>query len=122
MRLLRTRESDQGKFEIEDMTDYEIPPYAILSHRWGDEEVTFEDMKGACAATKKGYQKVKKCCELARRRGFKYVWIDTCCIDKMSSVELSEAINSMYQWYQDAEECYAYLADVQSESGSHPQF
>jgi hypothetical protein len=79
MRLLRTEESHQGKFEMEDVTDGEIPPYAILSHRWGDEEVTFEDMKGARATIKKGYQKVKKCCELARRRGFKYVWMDTCC-------------------------------------------
>jgi hypothetical protein len=116
MRLLGTEESDRGEFEIEEFTDGEIPSYAILSHRWGDEEVTFQDIKGACAATRKGHEKVKKCCELARRRGFKYIWMDTCCIDKTSSVELSEAINSMYRWYQDARECYAYLADVQSES------
>jgi hypothetical protein len=39
-------------------------------------------------------------------------WIDTCCIDKTSSAELSEAINSMFKWYGDAEICYAYLSDV----------
>jgi hypothetical protein len=122
MRLLRTEESDRGKFEIEDFTGRKIPPYAILSHRWGDEEVTIPDMKGTCVVAMKGYQKVKKCCELARKRGFEYVWMDTCCIDKTSSVELSEAINSMYWWYQDAEECYAYLADVQSESEFQPEF
>ena len=37
---------------------------------------------------------------------------DLCCIDKTSSAELSEAINSMYRWYQESGVCYAYLADV----------
>jgi hypothetical protein len=72
MRLLKTKEFGPGKFEMEDVTD-EIPPYAILSHRWGNGEVTLQDINGACAETKEGYQKVKKCCELARRRGFEYV-------------------------------------------------
>ncbi len=44
--------------------------------------------------------------------GLEYIWIDTCCIDKSSSAELSEALNSMYPWYQKAQICYAYLADV----------
>jgi hypothetical protein len=79
MRLLRTEESDQGEYEIEEFISGEIPSYAILSHRWSGEEVTIQDIKGGCALTRKGYQKVKKCCELAWRRGFKYVWIDTCC-------------------------------------------
>ena len=60
----------------------------------------------------KGYMKIKACCALAASRGFKYVWIDTCCIDKTSSAELSEAINSMYRWYRNAGICYAYLVDV----------
>ena len=29
-----------------------------------------------------------------------------------SSAELSEAINSMYRWYENAQVCYAYLHDV----------
>lgn len=45
-----------------------------------------------------------------------WVWVDTCCIDKLSSAELSEAINSMHAWYKRAYICYAYLADV----SSHP--
>ncbi|RTE82513.1 hypothetical protein BHE90_002953 [Fusarium euwallaceae] len=51
-------------------------------------------------------------CSVARMNGFEYVWVDTCCIDKTSSAELSEAINSMYRWYQEATMCYAYLEDV----------
>ncbi|RSL51350.1 hypothetical protein CEP54_011445 [Fusarium duplospermum] len=60
----------------------------------------------------KGYEKVRRSCALAFSEGFEYIWIDTCCIDKSSSAELSEAINSMFKWYQDAEICYAFLSDV----------
>ncbi|KAH7919972.1 HET-domain-containing protein [Leucogyrophana mollusca] len=89
--------------------------YAILSHVWGEEEVTFRDINGPDAANLRGYTKIKRCCAQARADGYKYAWIDTCCIDKSSSAELSEAINSMYRWYEDAAVCYAYLADVPSD-------
>ncbi|KAI6138370.1 hypothetical protein BKA82DRAFT_58501, partial [Pisolithus tinctorius] len=48
----------------------------------------------------------------AVKDGYEWLWIDTCCIDKRSSSELSEAINSMFRWYRDAQVCYAYLNDV----------
>jgi hypothetical protein len=72
--------------------------------------------EGTHAANKKGYEKVNRCCSVAKANGCAYVWIDTCYVDKTSSAELSEAINSMYRWYQEAELCYAYLADVPSKS------
>ena len=56
--------------------------------------------------------KIRRACEIARLHGYLYVWIDSCCIDKTSSSELSEAINSMYAWYGRAAICYAFLADV----------
>lgn len=59
-----------------------------------------------------GYSKIMRCCELARKDGFEWAWIDTCCIDKTSSVELSEAINSMFLWYQNCGMCYTFLFDV----------
>ncbi|KJK60961.1 ANK ankyrin repeat protein [Aspergillus parasiticus SU-1] len=116
MRLLHTEESHTGNFEIIEFTDDRIPPYAILSHTWEGGEVTFQDMQADQLHTrqKKGYSKIQRCCHLAKSEGFDYVWIDSCCIDKTSSAELSEAINSMYRWYQEAEVCYAYLADVPS--------
>ncbi|KAI4930771.1 uncharacterized protein J4E92_004603 [Alternaria infectoria] len=93
-----------------------IPPYAILSHCWEDEEVIFSDLSDLeQARKKKGFAKIEKTCELAIGDGFNYVWIDTCCIDKSSSAELSEAINSMFAWYRDSKQCYAYLADVEHE-------
>jgi hypothetical protein len=87
----------------------QIPPYAILSHTWSSDELTFKQME------QKGYTPSKKidgCCEQALKVGLKYVWIDTCCIDKSSSAELSEAINSMFDWYRRSRVCYAYLSDV----------
>ncbi|GLA96992.1 hypothetical protein AtubIFM57143_004475 [Aspergillus tubingensis] len=115
MRLLNTCLSDTGDFLIQEFFDYELPPYAILSHTWGEEEVTYQEINAVSAKEKSGYKKIIQCCSVARADGYKYVWIDTCCIDKTSSAELSEAINSMYRWYQTSELCYAILADVQSE-------
>jgi hypothetical protein len=85
------------------------PPYAILSHTWGSNELTFKQMEQS------GYtpsRKIDGCCEQALKDNLMYVWADTCCIDKSSSAELSEAINSMYAWYGASKICYAYLSDV----------
>ncbi|KAB8264580.1 ankyrin repeat-containing domain protein [Aspergillus pseudonomiae] len=112
MRLLNTTPSDTGNFIIEEFFG-EPPPYAILSHTWHEMEVTFQDITNG-VIDKKGFKKVKDCCTFARADGYGYAWIDTCCIDKTSSAELSESLNSMYRWYQEAEVCYAYLADVPS--------
>jgi len=90
-----------------------IPQYVILSHTWGQDEVTFQDIQNLEEAKrKKGFSKLEGCCKKAQSDGFQWVWIDTCCIDKSSSAELSEAINSMYQWYMKSQICYAYLEDV----------
>ncbi|KAI1786364.1 HET-domain-containing protein [Ganoderma leucocontextum] len=59
--------------------------------------------------------KIRRACTVARANGYRYIWIDSCCIDKTSSSELSEAINSMYQWYSRAVMCFAFLADVPAE-------
>jgi hypothetical protein len=93
----------------------EVPSYAILSHTWADNEVTFQDFTNAengIRASKKGFDKISKACALARNDGLNYAWVDTCCIDKTSSAELTEAINSMFRWYQDAATCYVWLADL----------
>jgi hypothetical protein len=109
MRLLHTH-----KLKLEEFGGKEIPLYAILSHTWGENEITFQDIEGGDAEKKAGYDKVKNTCAKAADDGFDYVWIDTCCIDKTSSAELSEGINSMYRLYQESGLCYAYLADVPS--------
>ena len=91
----------------------EPPPYAILSHTWGKEEVLFETMQSGKYEHLGGFQKIKQSCTLARRQDLDYVWVDTCCIDKKSSAELSEAINSMYQYYEEAVVCFAFLSDIE---------
>lgn len=71
---------------------------------------------GTSAKYKQGYKKIEKSCIEAQNEDIRldFVWVDTCCIDKTNSTELSEAINSMYLWYQEAEVCYVHLADVPS--------
>lgn len=91
----------------------DVPDYVILSHTWGVEEVSFDDIKDPQVRQRlTGFDKIVGCCQQARQDGFEWAWIDTCCIDKRSSAELSEAINSMYNWYWQAAKCYAYLSDV----------
>ena len=101
-------------YKLEEFYGNDIPSYAILSHRWAPEEVLFHDIQTPHGRNKKGWIKITKCCELAKSHGWDYVWIDTCCIDKSSSAELSEAINSMFEWYASAGVCYVYLSDVTS--------
>lgn len=199
MRLLNS-----STFKFREFFGGRIPPYAALSHRWEDEEITFDDMSdwqnqedhcqesgntedrlvlqmwrlqrhqerrnerrgifsqlpfqmeeqsgfgnagdyhntssndvddeaalrylreiqarrgnqtpkarpGLNTTKKRGAQKVLRCCAQAVKDEIHWVWIDTCCINKSSSAELSEAINSMFKWYEEATVCYAYLYDV----------
>lgn len=93
-----------------------IPEYAILSHTWDATEATLQQWSKRTTRLRKfklpGYAKVYGACKLARQDGLRYLWIDTVCIDKSSSAELSEAINSMFAWYENAKVCYVYLSDV----------
>ncbi|KAL5331108.1 hypothetical protein ACEPPN_000637 [Leptodophora sp. 'Broadleaf-Isolate-01'] len=112
------------------------PSYAILSHVWGNEEVSYQELQlmtdvsyqelqlmtdvtyqkiqlmTDAVRRKAGYKKIEKFCEVVKNYGFGYAWVDTCCIDKRSSAELNEAINSMYRWYRNASMCIIHLADV----------
>ncbi|KAI4600037.1 hypothetical protein KJ359_001138 [Pestalotiopsis sp. 9143b] len=110
MRLL-----DAESLEVVEVDEF-TPPYAILSHRWEDEEISLADLNTPvqdAVLGRRGYLKVKSACDYARHgHGLRYIWIDTCCIDKSSSAELSEAINSMYHWYEESEICFAFLSDV----------
>lgn len=116
MRLLRVE--DDGGFGLDEYFGEDIPQYAILSHTWGasDEEVTFRDLKEGTGKSKAGYRKLTFCAKQAAKDKLRYFWVDTCCIDKSSSAELSEAINSMFAWYHDSFVCYAYLWDVVDET------
>ncbi|KAH8891656.1 HET-domain-containing protein [Thozetella sp. PMI_491] len=114
MRLLNT-----ATLRLETFLVSELPPYAILSHTWAQDEVLFEDLEpaknpvlGKLTTNKAGGSKLVQSARLAAQEGYQYIWIDTCCIDKSSSAELSEAINSMFRWYMLSTVCYAYLADV----------
>lgn len=126
MRLVNTT-----SLKIEEVSDT-IPEYAILSHTWGQEEISYQEWVYAQdqaplywgwiqdpkslkkLKSRQGYHKIIGACHQASKDGFSWIWADTICIDKTSSAELIEAINSMYKWYSASAICYAYLADVPS--------
>ena len=109
MRLLHT-----SALELSDFQGKRIPDYSILSHTWDIEigEVSYEDIHTPERQNSAGYTKIESACSLAVDYGLDWMWINTCCIDKKSSAELSEAINSMYSWYRKARLCFVYLADI----------
>lgn len=117
MAFLRLLQLDSdGSIVFRETTGSDIPAYAILSHTWGKEEITFQDIETSTdnskILTKAGWRKIQFCAKQAAADGLHYFWIDTCCIDKKNAVELSAAINSMFRWYQNAARCYVYLSDV----------
>jgi hypothetical protein len=103
-----------------EMREFVDPPeYAIISHRWTDNEVTFQDFERwstsshAIPDPHEGWKKIFAAARIAQSQKLDWFWIDTVCIDKRSSAELSEAVNSMFDWYSEADECYVFLNDVQ---------
>ncbi|KAF2625511.1 hypothetical protein BU25DRAFT_371926, partial [Macroventuria anomochaeta] len=121
MRLLRVEGDGRLSCTKDYVSDEEIPPYAILSHTWKEgQEMIFDDLKyldsmeDIVAQHHEGYRKIRFCAQQAKRNSLQYFWVDTCCIDKSNNTELSEAINSMFRWYQKAERCYVYLSDVEA--------
>jgi len=111
MRLLCLDE--HGKPSLTEFLGNKIPPYAALPHTWRPDggEVTFKDILDGVATNRPGYTKLSFCGEKAASHGLKYFWVDTYCIDKSSSAELQESINSMFYWYSNATRCYVYLSD-----------
>ena len=127
--FLRRERMMRAEMQVERQTkvlsfrdDHETTEYAILSHRWIDDtKINYKEMVGLANMEKEemdvirgraGYKKVLDTCLQAQKGGYEWVWADTYCIDKRSSAELSEAINSMYRCYANAKVCYAYLHDV----------
>ncbi|KAI0198834.1 kinesin light chain 1 [Astrocystis sublimbata] len=122
MRLLECQ--DDGSFRLTEdfIGDRAIPPYAILSHTWSQEdkdEVSYNDMQQGTASHKPSYAKIQFSGKQALRDGLRFVWVDTCCIDRPNHSELTEAINSMFNWYKNSAKCYVYLSDVVSEGDRH---
>ena len=113
MRLLERK--PDGNLVFRESTDNDVPAYAILSHTWlanNNEEVSFQDIEAGTGKSKTGWKKIQFCADKAAADGLRYFWIDTCCINKKNSTELSKAINSMFRWYQKAARCYVFLTDV----------
>jgi hypothetical protein len=107
---------DIETLKLEEFAGPHYPKYAILSHTWGAQEISFQQFNKPTHESRQmaGYKKILGCVEVTRSKIFRYCWVDTCCIDKSSSAELSEAINSMFDWYNKSKLCIIYLSDVDS--------
>lgn len=101
----------------------DVIKYAIFSHRWTASEPSYKDVcasgssgsLGKYRSTKTaGLAKLVQLCETARAIGYKFVWSDTCCIDKDNTAELSEAIHAMYKWYSHSHLCIVHFAGSSS--------
>ena len=124
-RVMRSGDQVNTRTKVLECRDEARIDYAILSHRWIEQEVDYVEITGLAKMdrddrndirNRDGYQKILKSCEQAQMDGYEWLWADTCCIDKRSSAELSEAINSMYRWYENSTVCYAYLHDIHGSS------
>ncbi|KAK4450158.1 hypothetical protein QBC34DRAFT_76996 [Podospora aff. communis PSN243] len=118
MRLINVK-----TLKLETFGDENVPPYVILSHTWGpdSEEISFQEIEsGNIDKPGLGIVKLRGSCRQAQKDNHNYIWNDTCCIDKTNSVELNEAINSMFRWYSKAAICYAYLSDVPNKNNQDP--
>lgn len=116
MRLLNIDTLEFREFNADN-----VPPYLVTSHRWSDDEATYKDVLKRRNESSEGYKKIKGFCDVARKLNgnlrrpaerSSWIWIDTCCINQNSSSEVSESINSMWNWYTGATHCIAYLRDV----------
>jgi hypothetical protein len=112
MRLLYFGDHGEVSLTRDLLGNDKIPPYAILSHTWGKEEVTFDDITEGTGKEKIGHNKIRFCMQKAVESGLQYSWVDTCCINKNDFTELQHAINSFFRWYRDAAICYVFLSDV----------
>ncbi|KAF4333826.1 het domain protein [Fusarium beomiforme] len=126
MALMRCINTATFELHTSTQIDFKGRGYAILSHRWGSDEILFSQI-GQFAhelrQTKHRHalpqlDKIRGACITARNQGLEWIWIDNCCINKSDSSELSESINSMFRWYSDAVVCLTYLSDVRN-SSSH---
>ena len=123
--LIREGKRVDRRAKVLEFVDDEVTEYAILSHRWIEQEVHCDEVVKLAKMDEEerteirqrdGYRKILQSCNQAKKDGYKWLWVDTCCIDKRNSAELSEAINSMCRWYENSRICYAYLHDVPGSS------
>ena len=110
-RLIREGKRVDGRAKVLEFGDDEVTEYTILSHRWNRQEVDYNEIvelvkvdeeERSEICRRDGYRKILQSCEQAKQDQYEWLWVDTCFIDKRSSAELSEAINSMYRWYENA--------------------
>ncbi|KAG1785874.1 uncharacterized protein HD556DRAFT_1450312 [Suillus plorans] len=93
----------------------------LLSHRWEETEALLHHIQDKMLYELDGLggtAKLQSFCKVARDAGYRWAWMDTCCIDKNNNVELQESVNSMFAWYRHSALTIVYLSDVPPSSPS----
>ena len=91
----------------------------MLSHRCEEKEPLLHDIQGKVVyelSAVGGIAKLQSFCKTARDKGYRWAWIDTCCIDQTSNVEIQKSVNSMFVWYRHSALTIVYLSDVSPSS------
>lgn len=123
MRLIDTTTFDFVEKDLEGVATPDTDScYAILSHRWTDNEMDYQTNLSLDKSTlrekgsEEGYNtalgKIYWASHIARQQEIPYFWIDTCCINKQDIHELNRSIRSMFHWREKATVCYAYLSSA----------
>ncbi|OAX35521.1 hypothetical protein K503DRAFT_364265 [Rhizopogon vinicolor AM-OR11-026] len=93
----------------------------MLSHRWEENEPLLHNIQDKNVYelhALSGIAKSQSFCKTARDAGYRWAWIDTCCIDQTNNVEVQQSVNSMFLWYRHAALTIIYLSDVPRSSKS----
>jgi len=118
---IKLRFIDTATLKIRNFTIDDAPPYAVLCHVWGDEEISFQELQEiseraqepqAGAREKKGYYKIRQLCRAVRRAGIELAWLDSCCINQNDLAERDQTILALASLYSNAEACYVLLEDT----------
>ncbi|KAG1780745.1 hypothetical protein EV702DRAFT_1042967 [Suillus placidus] len=86
-----------------------------LSHRWEGRESLLHDIQDKVINELNpvgGIVKLQSFCKTVRAAGYRWGWIDTCCIDQTNNVELQKSLNSMFVWYRTSALTMVYLSDI----------
>ncbi|OJT04037.1 Vegetative incompatibility protein HET-E-1 [Trametes pubescens] len=132
----RFLDTSTGQFVWRETTGQSKAQYAYLSHFWGPDEATYQDVQriqAGAVVTDSSLpyddsgvvvaspifsllpDKIRFACQVARESGYRLLWIDACCLDRSNRLEMAESVHLTYELVKRANVCYVYLADVPDE-------
>lgn len=92
--------------------DSSRPPYATLSCSWSAGSISLEDLiERDITSRKSSFPKLQAACCQARDFDLHWIWNDDVCIDRRSTMAISECSNSIGDIYWECSLCMVHLQD-----------